>query len=225
MKDLVQASRWIAVMGMLAMGGTVDAQIYECRAADGTRIFSGEKCGPDAKIVPGITTKQRATPGASSGAAARPPVTPKTPAELEELLKKCNAGDIPSCNTWTRGGGPNSLKQKEREAEQACEAGSLADCEFRYCSGGANDECRFFVLQAAKVSGENWYLREGASPQPDGSTRYEVRCMPVGVRTTRDIAITCAAQAGLGRCVGAPAADLASGYPRLDVAATALCAK
>lgn len=195
----------------------VEAQIYTCTAKDGTRIFSDERCGPDAKIVPNISTKKAP---AKNSPTPRPKVEPKSTAELEELLEKCNGGDMNACNTWTRAGGPNSLRDKEQAAEKACEAGSLADCEYRYCNGGINDECRARVLQAAKVAGDTWYLRDTGKPQPDGSTRYEVRCVPAGARIMRDVVVTCSGTAGPNRCLSAGST---SGQARLDLAATAVC--
>jgi hypothetical protein len=209
--------RWLIALGLLPVSVGIEAQIYTCTGKDGTRIFSDEKCGPDAKVVPNISTSK---PAPKATAAPRAKVEPKTTTELAALLASCNAGDLQACNTWTKAGGPNSLKEKERKAEQACEAGSLADCEYRYCNGGVNDECRARVLQAAKVAGDNWYLRDTGTPQPDGSTRYNVRCVPTGVRAIRDVAIHCAAKAGPGKCM---AMGSSVGAARLDLAATTLC--
>lgn len=192
------------------------AQIYTCTGKDGTRIFSDERCGPDAKVVPNISTQKSAKKSAPP-----PKIAPKPAAELDALLEKCNGGDMPSCTTWTRAGGPNSLRDKERKTEQACESGSLADCEARYCSGGVSEDCRARVLQTAKVAGDNWYLRDTGKPQPDGSTVYDVRCIPIGARTMRDLSVTCSALAGPARCSGAAATP---SYARLDLAAAKLCA-
>ncbi|HVF16634.1 MAG TPA: hypothetical protein VNA21_06970 [Steroidobacteraceae bacterium] len=208
----------LIALGALHASVAVEAQIYTCMGKDGTRIFSDEKCGSDAKLVPNISSTKSTKKATSS--TPRPKIEPKSTAELDDLLKLCNAGDIPSCNTWTKAGGPNSLKDKERKTEQACEAGSLADCEDRYCSGGVSDECRARVLQAAKVAGDNWYLRDTGQPQSDGSTRYNVRCVPPGVRAIRDTTILCAAKAGPSKCMGMGSS---SGQARLDLAATALC--
>lgn len=204
-----------ALLGSVA----VDAQIYTCTAKDGTRIFSDERCGPDAKVVPNISTSKR-PPSKSGASTARPKIEPKSTAELDVLLEQCNAGDMKACNTWTRAGGPNSLKEKEQTAEKACEAGSLADCEYRYCNGALNDECRARVLQAAKVAGGNWYLRDTGQPQADGSTRYDVRCIPASARIIRDVVVTCSAKAGPDRCTSAGSAK---GESRLDLAAVAVC--
>jgi Domain of unknown function (DUF4124) len=210
--------RWLIALCALQASAAVHAQIYTCMGKDGTRIFSDERCGPDAKVVPNIATGGK--PAAKPNSTPRPRVEPKSAPELAALLEQCNDGDVKACNTWTKAGGPNSLKEKERTAEQACENGSLADCEYRYCNGGVSDECRTHVLQAAKVAGDNWYLRDNASPQPDGSTRYDVRCVQQGVRIMRDVAVICAAKAGPSKCM---AMGGKSGHPQLNLAASALC--
>lgn len=211
--------RWsMVVLGLLHFGAYAEAQIYTCTGKDGTRIFSDEKCGPDAKIVPNITTTKKPPPKAAT---PRQKVEPKSAGELEALLTQCNAGDMKACNSWTHGGGPNSLRDKERAAEKACEGGSLADCEYRYCNGGMNEECRGHVLQAAKVAGDNWYLRDTGKAQADGSTRYEVRCVPAGARAMREVVVSCAGQAGPSRCRGL---GTSSAFARLDLAAAAMCA-
>lgn len=209
--------RWsLVVLGILHFGAYAEAQIYTCTGKDGTRIFSDEKCGPDAKVVPNITT----TKPAPKTTTPRPAVERKSASELETLLGQCNAGDMKACNTWTRAGGPSSLKEKESAAEKACEGGSLADCEYRYCNGSVNDECRARVLQAAKVSGDNWYLRDTGKAQADGSTRYDVRCVPAGARAMREVVVMCAGQAGPSRCRGL---GTSSAFARLDLAAAAMC--
>jgi hypothetical protein len=210
---------WRALLAFYALhfAASGEAQIYTCTAPDGTKIFSDEKCGPDAKIVPNIATSKQPTRPAT----VRPKVEPKSPVELEALLKQCNAGDMNACDTWTRGGGPNHLREKERAAERACAAGSLADCEYRYCSGSVNEECRTRVLNAAKVAGNDWYLRETGRTQSDGATRYEIRCVPPGARTLRDVVVTCTGAAGPARCSSQGASN---SFARLDLAAAALCA-
>ena len=45
---------WLIVLALVAISTNVEAQIYTCKGKDGTRIFSDEKCGPDAKVVPNI---------------------------------------------------------------------------------------------------------------------------------------------------------------------------
>jgi hypothetical protein len=209
--------RFLLALGVLHMSAAATAQIYTCTAKDGTRIFSDERCGPDAKVVPGITTNKKPEPKTST---VRPTVEPKSAAELASLLEQCNGGDMKACDTWTRGGGPNSLRDKERAAEKACESGSLADCEYRYCNGSINEECRTRVLQTAKVAGDNWYLPDTGKQQPDGSTRYTVRCVPATARAMRDVVITCSGKAAPNRC-----ADTSGTVaPQLDQAATTVCA-
>lgn len=210
---------WSTLIGLAALqfAASAAAQIYACTAADGTKIFSDEKCGPDAKIVPNISMTKKPSSRAST---PRPKIAPKSTAELERLLEQCNAGDMKACDTWTLGGGPNSLRTKEQSAEKACDAGSLADCEYRYCSGSVSDECRARVLQAAKVAGDNWYLRDTGGSLPDGSTRYEVKCLVPGARAITDVIVTCSGKAGPARCAATGSSDA---HARLDLAAAATC--
>ncbi|HEY8537435.1 MAG TPA: DUF4124 domain-containing protein [Steroidobacteraceae bacterium] len=207
--------RWLVALGVLLASAQLEAQIYMCTAKDGTRIFSDQRCGPDAKVVPNITTRKK-----PSNPAPRPKPEQKSPEELDALLEKCNAGDLEACNVWTRSGGPNSLREKEQAAEQACAAGSLADCERRYCGGNVSDQCRARVLQTAKVAGETWYLRDAGQVLPDGSTRYQVVCVPPGAPMLREVSVTCSGTAGPNRCASS---GNATGFPRLDAAAAALC--
>lgn len=193
------------------------AQIYTCTAPDGTRIFSDEKCGPDAKIVPGISTKARGSAKQSVNKARR---VARSPAELEQLLDACNAGDMKACAEWTHGGGPNQLREQERQASIACERGSLEDCERRYCADGITDECRQHVLGAAKVTGDTWYLR-GQQPLAQGGVSYEIRCAVAGVRSIRDATIQCVSAAGSARC---EVTATRQRYARLDQAAAGFCA-
>lgn len=197
------------------------AQIYTCTLEDGTRVFSDSRCGPDAKVVPGIESKKRARPKSSAGPAGpKPARTRKPAAELESLIKLCDAGDVPACNQWTLGGGPDLLREKERAAELECEGGSLSACEERYCRDGVDKDCRARVLRTAKLAGETWYLREESARQPDGLTRYGIRCLPSSPGPARDITITCSSQAGPNRCyLSTPA----QGYARLDHAAARHC--
>ena len=206
-------ARYLLILGAVLLSGQVCAQIYTCVAPDGTRIFSDEKCGPDAKVVKGITSRKR------SAATPAPASQPKTPAELEQLLKSCNSGDEKACMSWTKGGGPAELREKEKELASGCDAGSLEDCEQRYCRDGASDECRRRVLQVASMSGETWYLRERRQI-PEGSAAYFIRCMREGSRETRDATITCAATAGPERC---NVAEIKRNFPRLDLAASTYC--
>lgn len=207
----------LALLLLLLFGSAAEAQIYMCTADDGTRVFSDERCGPDAKVVPGISTKKASAPQSRS----KPDRTPRTPEELEALLADCNAGSVRACNEWTHGGGPNYLREQEQKAGAACERGSLPDCEKRYCLDGMTDECRTRVFAAAKVSGDSWYLREQRAAE-DGATAYEVRCAKEGVRTIRDATITCSGPPGPNRCVPAGGER---GFARLDQAAVSYCAK
>lgn len=208
--------RCLVAFGALQLGTASHAQIYTCTAPDGTRIFSDQRCGPDAKIVPNITTKPRS---AASGG-GRPKIEPKTAAELDALLEQCNAGDIKACNVWARGGGPNRLRERELAAEKSCAAGSLADCEYRYCAGGVNDECRAKVLATAKITGEDWYMRDTGQTLPDGSVRYQVRCIPAGARIMREVVVTCTGSTEQSRCTS----DAQSKpHSRFDFAANDAC--
>lgn len=215
------SSPWLSgtlLAGVLLVCLSAEAQIYTCTAEDGTRVFSDKRCGKDAKLVPGITTTKR--PSAAAGAAAKAKSEPKTAAQLEELLELCNGGDMKACTTWTLGGGPNNLREKERKAQLACEGGSVPDCEERYCKDGVSKECRTHVLQAAKLSGDVWYLRGEDQRQPDGSATYNVRCIPEGVSEIRDVNIICSATAGPNRCYGAQPRQA---FARLDQAAAGIC--
>jgi hypothetical protein len=197
------------------MQASARAQIYTCTAPDGSRVFSDEPCGPDAKVVPGITSKKKPAANAASGTKVRKVVKP--PGELEELSKRCDAGDMKACKEWTLGGGPNLLKEKERKAELDCEAGSLVACEERYCRDGVDRDCRARVLRTARLAGENWYLRREENGRSDGRTRYHVRCVPEG-GSARDITIECAQQASPERCSSARRT-----FARLDQAAAQSC--
>jgi hypothetical protein len=213
--------RWAMILVLPLAYAGAEAQIYRCTAPDGTPIFSDERCGPDAKLVPGITSKKRPAAGnaQSSASAKGPKPEPKSPEELQELLGRCNAGETAACTTWTKGGGPNQLREEEKQQEQSCESGSLADCEKRYCQDGLTEECRRRVFETAKLSGESWYLRDQRT-QASGATLYSVRCAPVGSTQIRDVAVTCAATAGPERCSisASPKA-----FPRLDQAAQSSC--
>lgn len=195
-------------------GANAQAQIYTCTAPDGTRVFSDERCGPDAKIVPGISSKKR-----PASSAAKPARDPKSAAELEQLIAQCNAGNMKACTEWTHGGGPNQLREQERKAAAACEAGSLSDCERRYCPDGMTEICRVRVMEAASVSGDTWYLRSQRSLQ-DGGTAYQVRCTTPGLSEIKDATVTCAGPPGPKRCF---VASPQQGSARLDQAASMFC--
>ena len=206
----------LLVLGCLSLAVQAQAQIYSCTAADGTRVFSDERCGPDAKIVPGITSKKRGSAGSPKRERSV-----KSPEELETLIAQCNAGDMKACTEWTHGGGPNHLREQEGKAALACEGGSLIDCERRYCPDGMTDECRTRVMQSANVSGDTWYLRDQRTLQ-DGGTAYQIRCAAPGEREIRDATVTCAGPPGPKRCfVLAPQ----QGFSRLDQAASSYCAE
>lgn len=205
----------LSVVGVVILGlgaSSARAQIYTCTAEDGTRIFSDERCGPDAKVVKGISTSKKR--------GQRTPREIKSPVELESLLAKCNAGDLDACKAWTHGGGPGYLREQEKQHEVQCEAGSLAACELRYCQDGITPECRSRVAQAARVSGPNWYLREDGQRTVGESTFYEVRCLPEARRESRDITIACSGPSSPDRCSGA---GTTARFARLDQAAAALC--
>lgn len=213
--------RFIALASLLLaplLCSTTYAQIYECVGEDGSRVFSDERCGPDAKIVRGVTSKKRSTP--PSQGASRPKPTSKPAAELEALSKQCDAGDMKACKEWTLGGGPQLLRDKERSSERECEAGSLSACEERYCKEGMSADCRSRVLRTAKLAGEDWYLREQESG-PAGRTVYRIRCVPEGA-PPHDVAISCASLAGPNRCVIGASEQ---GFSRLDRAAAKVCAR
>jgi Domain of unknown function (DUF4124) len=203
--------------GLLLVAAGARAQVYTCVAKDGSRVFSDQRCGPDAKIVPGIDTGKSK---AKSPAGSRPVKTQRTAAELERLTEKCDAGDLKACTEWTLGGGPNLLRENERRAEQECEAGSLRACEERYCREAIDADCRARVQRTAQLAGDTWYLREQMQREDDGTTRYAIRCIPPGVHESRDITVTCSALAGPNRCYSS---DQQQGFARLANAAAAQC--
>lgn len=244
------AYRCLFVLLALGLCADATAQIYTCRGSDGSRVFSDERCGNDAKVVPGVNksikpaakpkakaaTKTQsksltasATPTAATGTKGAGPKVPSAPkpapvlksaAELDELLKQCDAGKVAACNDWTRSGGPNRLREKERTTQLACDSGSLTACEERYCSDGASEQCRAKVLDAAKMAGQTWYLRDADRKLSDGSTSYIVRCIREGERTTQDVTVICAPTQGPLRCSDS-GPDRA--FPKLDAAASKYC--
>lgn len=183
----------------LGLPAVVRAQIYTCTAPDGTRVFSDERCGPDAKVVKGFETSKK-RPAAAKPASGASKATPKSDLELQMLSVQCDRGDTQACNEWTRNGGPASLRANERRLEQACDGGQLAACEERYCRDGATKECRARVQQTAPASGPHWYLRTPPKRQTDGATSYAVRCMQEGDLAMQDVTLSCAATAGPQRC-------------------------
>jgi hypothetical protein len=206
----------VLVLGAFA-SRPAHGQIYECVGPNGGRVFSDEPCGPDAKIVRGITTKKR---GAQKSQGARAPKrVARSATELDALLAQCDAGDLKACSEWTLGGGPGLLREREKKAEQDCEGGSLAACEERYCRDGVDADCRARVLRTAQLAGEDWYLREEVRGSPDGLVRYRIRCVPEE-GGARDVTILCASQAGPDRC---RVENASQRYSRLDRAAAAEC--
>ena len=214
--DMRFTMKCLLLFVLMWTSAAVEAQIYTCTAPDGTRVFSDERCGPDAKIVPGITTKKRSN---KNSAAAKAQRTVRSSEELERLIAQCNAGDNKACTEWTHGGGPNHLREQERKAGLACEAGSLPDCEQRYCQDGMTEECRGRVMQAANVSGDNWYLRSQRTLR-DGGSAYEIRCALRERRDIKDATVTCAGPPSPNRCfISQPA----RGFARMDQAAVNFC--
>jgi len=210
----------LLVAGLLvATQGT--AQIYTCKAPDGSRVFSDKRCGDDAKVVPGTTRSKKAASATAAKANPKPAPLAKPASELDELLKRCDGGDVASCNAWTVGGGPNLLREREEQSELDCEAGSLSACEERYCREGMDEDCRARVMRTARMAGETWYLREERYQRDDGRTEYAVRCFDKGSRKTRDITLMCSAMAGPNRCYQR---DSQQGFGRLDQAAAKYCA-
>lgn len=203
------------IAGMLLFHASTQAQIYGCTAPDGTRVYSDKKCGPDAKLLKGITSGKRPS---SAKAASTPP---KSPMELSELLELCNAGDQAACMRWTKGGGPNQLRLKEQQLEKSCDAGSLSACEERYCRDGVSEECRLRVLLVTSMSGETWYLRDqDKPPAQDGVATYSIRCTRRDSREFRDVQVRCSTTAGPNRCLNERTQQ---GFPRLDLAASNSC--
>src|SRR5262245_5870125 len=145
-------------LAALVASAPARAQIYTCTAADGSKVFSDEKCGPDAKKVtlspPQVasarpapakaqpkslppaekpqTAQQKAglkPPTTTAAPTKKPVATPKQPWELEALLASCNEGNMKACSEWTHGGGTKLLREKEQQAQAQCASGSLAACE------------------------------------------------------------------------------------------------
>jgi hypothetical protein len=214
----VHAPTWILFAAALLACAGSEAQIYECTGKDGSRVFSDKRCGPDAKVVQ--TVKPRRPP--PKGISAKPVKTRKPAAELEQLTVQCDAGDMKACTEWTMSGGPELLRDNERQAEMDCEAGSLAACEQRYCREGIDADCRARVQRTAPLAGDTWYLRSETREPESGLAKYLVRCIPEGIRESLDILLTCSSEAGPNRCY---LADPQKGFPRLAAAAAAHCAR
>lgn len=208
----------LLTVGLLVYASS-EAQIYECAAKDGSRVFSDKRCGPDAKIVQQASKPKRPPP---KGTSAKPVKTRRSAAELEELTAQCDAGDMKACTAWTMGGGPETLRDRERKSEQECDAGSLVACEERYCREGIDADCRARVQRTARLAGDTWYLRSEVRDASQGSTQYLARCIPQSGREIRDFVVTCSSAAGPSRCA---LADSQSGFPRLAAAAASYCSR
>ena len=207
----------IVLFASIVCAPSASAQIYTCTASDGTRVFSDKRCGSDATVVKGFETSKR--PAAKSKTTPVK-VEPKSPEELQLLLKRCNEGDEAACMTWSKGGGPKQLRAIEKQQEASCESGSLSACEERYCRDGATDECRSHVKSLATLSGENWYLRFQQKLAADAPAVYSVRCLSTRSREIRDVIVSCAPTAGPNRC---QAAKSDQAFARLDAAAANFC--
>lgn len=210
----------ILLAAALLVCASSEAQIYTCKGKDGSRVFSDKRCGPDAELVKQDYAKPKRPP--PKGVSAKPVKTRRSAAELEQLTAACDAGDNKACTDWTMGGGPEMLRDKERNNEQDCEAGSLAACEERYCRERIDAECRARVLRTARMAGDTWYLRDETRDASAGSTKYVVRCIPAGVTKPHDIILTCSSEAGPNRCY---LADPQHGFARLAQAAAGQCAR
>jgi Domain of unknown function (DUF4124) len=195
------------------------AQIYTCKAEDGSRVFSDQSCGDDAQLVPGTARKKKTVPAALSQ--PKPARVVKPAAELDELMEHCDSGDVPSCNAWTLGGGPSLLRERERQADADCEAGLLSACEEQYCREGMDEDCRARVMRTARLAGETWYVREEHYVRDAAVTAYGIRCFQKEARETRDIILKCSTQAGPNRCY---LQNPQQGFAKLDKAASSYCA-
>jgi uncharacterized protein DUF4124 len=216
----VHAPAWILFVTALLACASSEAQIYTCKGKDGSRVFSDKRCGPDAELVKQDYAKPRRPP--PKGTSAKPVKTRRSAEELELLTEACNGGDMKACTDWTMGGGPEMLRDTERKSEQDCEAGSLAACEQRYCRERIDADCRTRVQRTARMAGDTWYLRDEMRDPGAGITKYLVRCIPEGASKSRDLMVTCSAEAGPNRCY---LADPQHGFARLAQAAAAQCSR
>ena len=189
---------------------TAAAAIYTCTAKDGSRIFSDEKCGPDAKLVGGITTETPPT---------EPPETIDTLSGNAEGITHFSPQTAQSCSSSTDE--CNNRGARVITGKAACANGSLPDCEEQYCRNGITGECRRHILNVAQISGDEWYLRQQGPVQSDGAIKYYVRCFGEDQREIRDLTITCSAITGPNRCYSNTPQ---SGFARLDLAASKYCA-
>lgn len=216
----MRASAWILLGAALLVWTGSEAQIYTCKGKDGSRVFSDEKCGPDAQLVKGDYSKPKRPP--PKGTSAKPVKTRRPASELEQLMLECDGGDMKACSAWTMGGGPELLRDRERKSEQECEEGSLAACEERYCREGIDEDCRVRVQRTARLAGETWYMRSETRDAEAGITKYLVRCIPPGALQANDVLVTCSSEAGPNRCYFA---DPQRGFPRLAAAALNQCSR
>jgi len=216
----VHAPAWILLGAALLACASSEAQIYTCVGKDGSRVFSDKRCGPDAKEVKQDYAKPKRPP--PKGTSAKPVKTRRSATELEQLTLQCDAGDMQACTAWTMGGGPEMLRDKERNSEQDCEAGSLAACEERYCRERIDADCRSRVQRTARLAGETWYMRDETRDAEAGITKYLVRCIPQDAPKSHDIVVTCSSEAGPNRCY---LGDPQRGFPRLAAAAASHCSR
>lgn len=216
----MHAPAWILLAAALLVSASSEAQIYTCKAKDGSRVFSDKRCGPDAELVKQDYAKAKRPPPKATS--VKPVKTRRSPEELELLTTACDAGDMKACTAWTMGGGPEMLRDTERKNEQECEEGSLAACEQRYCRERIDADCRARVQRTARMAGDTWYLRDEARDAGSGITKYVVRCIPEGVLKPNDITVTCAGEVGPNRCY---AADPQHGFARLAQAASGQCSR
>lgn len=216
----MHASAWILLGAALLACASSEAQIYTCKGKDGSRVFSDKRCGPDAELVKQDYAKPKRPP--PKGTSAKPVKTRRSAEELELLTTACDAGDMKACTEWTMSGGPEMLRDKERNSEQECEAGSLAACEERYCRERIDADCRSRVQRTARLAGETWYMRDETRDADAGITKYLVRCIPENAPKSNDIMVTCSSGAGPNRCY---LADPQRGFPRLAQAAASYCAR
>jgi uncharacterized protein DUF4124 len=216
----VRALAWILFATSLLACASSEAQIYTCKGKDGSRVFSDQRCGPDAELVKQDYAKPKRPP--PKGTSAKPVKTRRSTAELEQLTEACDAGDMKACTEWTMGGGPEMLRDTERRNEQDCEAGSLGACEERYCRERIDADCRSRVQRTARMAGETWYLRDETRDTSSGIAKYLVRCIPEGAVKSRDVLLTCSSEAGPNRCY---LSDPQRGFPRLAQAAANHCSR
>lgn len=216
----MHAPAWILLAAALLVCASSEAQIYTCKGKDGSRVFSDKRCGPDAELVKQDYSKPKRPP--PKGVSAKPVKTRRSAEELEQLTIACDAGDNKACTDWTMGGGPEMLRDKERNNEQACEAGSLVACEERYCRERVDADCRARVQRTARLAGDSWYLRDETRDTDAGITKYLVRCLPEGASKSHDLIVTCSSEAGPNRCY---LADPQRGFQRLAQAAAANCSR